>query len=175
MARNDIKKYYFEWLCSLVCENRFSKSTTYSRLLTRLHETEFTYLIAMDQNRAENGIALRWRFHCETGYYVRDNDPCSVLEMMVALAIACEEFMDDPNVGNRTGQWFWAMIVNLGLGSMVDYRFDDDYVDEVICRFLYREYEPNGRGGLFTVKNCKYDLRTVEIWNQMCWYFGTIM
>lgn len=175
MTRNEIKEYYFEWLCDLVCKDRHSKSVSYRRLLTRLYETEFTYLIAMDQNRAENGIALRWRFYCETGYNARNSNPCSVLEMMVALAIGCEEFMDDPNVGDRTGQWFWAMIVNLGLGSMTDYRFDDIYVDGVIRRFLDREYEPNGKGGLFTVKNCRYDLRTVEIWNQMCWYFGTIM
>jgi hypothetical protein len=96
--------------------------------------------------------------------------------MMVALAIECEvTIMDDPNIGDRTGQWFWGMIVNLGLGSMTDYKFDDIYVEGVVRRFLDREYEPNGKGGLFTVKNCRYDLRTVEIWNQMCWYLGTIM
>jgi hypothetical protein len=95
--------------------------------------------------------------------------------MMVALASECEETMDDPNVGDRTGQWFWGMIVNLGLGSMADYNFDYDYVDGVIQRFLNREYEPNGRGGLFTIRNCTEDLRTVEIWSQLCWYLGTIM
>lgn len=176
MTRNEIREYYFDWLCELVCKDRYSKSISYHKLLKRLHETEFTYLIPMDQNRAENGIALRWRFYCETGYNVRGNDPCSVLEMMVDLAIVLEEsIMDNPTLGDRTGQWFWGMIVNLGLGSMTDYRFDSIYVDGVIRRFLDREYEPNGRGGLFTIKNCEYDLRTVEIWNQMCWYLGTIM
>lgn len=176
MTRNEIDQYYFDWLCDLVCRNRHSKAVSYSRLLTRLHETEFTYSIPMDRNRAENGVALRWRFYCETGYRNRSNESCSVLEMMVALAIACEEtIMDDPNIGDRTGQWFWGMIVNLGLGSMTDYRFDVIYVDGVIQRFLDRDYEPNGKGGLFTIKNCKFDLRTVEIWNQLCWYLGTIM
>lgn len=175
MTRNEIKEYYFDWLCDLVCKDRYSKSVSYSKLLAHLHDVEFTYLITMDQNRAENGIALRWRFYCETDYHVATNDPCSVLEMMVALAISCENIMDDPHVGDRTGQWFWGMIVNLGLGSMTDYKFDRIYVDAVIQRFLDREYEPNGKGGLFTVKNCKTDLRTVEIWNQLCWYLGTIM
>lgn len=46
-----------------------------------------------------------------------DNRPCSVLEMIIALAIRLEEhIMDDPDIGNRTGQWFWDMIVSLGLG-----------------------------------------------------------
>jgi hypothetical protein len=97
--------------------------------------------------------------------------PCSVLEMMIALAVRCEEhIMDDPNIGNRTGQWFWGMIVNLGLGAVTDERYDARLVDERIGRFLNRDYEPNGRGGLFTVRNCKYDLRDVEIWYQLCWY-----
>ena len=96
--------------------------------------------------------------------------------MMVALAIRCEEnIMDDPSYGNRTGQWFWGMIVNLGLGFMTDSRFDEKFVDDVIFRFLNREYEPDGKGGLFTVRNCKYDLRTVEIWYQMCWYLDTFV
>ena len=175
MTRNEIRDYYFDWLCDLVCKDRHSKAVSYSKLLNRLHRTEFTYLIPMDQNRAENGIALRWRFYCETSYNTRSTDPCSVLEMMVALAISCEAIMDDPHIGDRTGQWFWSMIVNLGLGSMTDYKFDDIYVDGVIRRFLDRKYEPNGKGGLVTIKNCKYDLRTVEIWNQMCWYLGSIM
>ena len=105
-----------------------------------------------------------------------DNQPCSVLEMMIALAIRCEEhIMDDPDVGNRTGQWFWNMIMNLGLGSMTDDQFDKRYAEQVIERFLNREYEQDGEGGLFTVKHCKHDLRTVEIWYQMCWYLDEIV
>jgi hypothetical protein len=91
--------------------------------------------------------------------------------MMVALSVRCEEtIMDDPRIGDRTGQWFWGMISSLGLGSMMDNQFDKEYVDSVIDRFLKREYEPNGKGGLFTIKRCRYDLRSVEIWYQMCWY-----
>ena len=66
------------------------------------------------------------------------------------------------------------MIRNLGLGSMTDVNFDDDYVKDRIEIFLYREYEPDGKGGLFTIKNCDIDLRTVEIWTQLCWYIDSI-
>lgn len=175
MTRNEIRDYYFDWLCDLVGKDRYSKSASYEMLLSRLHEIEFTYLAPMDQNRAENGIALRWRFYCETGCKLYSNDPCSVLEMLIALAIGCEAIMDDPGVGDRTGQWFWGMIANLGLGSMTNYKFDYDYIDEVIYRFLNHEYEPNGRGGLFTIRHCDRDLREIDIWSQACWYLGSIM
>jgi hypothetical protein len=101
--------------------------------------------------------------------------PCSVLEMLIALAIRCEEtIMDDASMGNRTGQWFWGMINNLGLGGMTDDIVDVGVVDSVIERFLARDYEPNGEGGLFTIRRCSEDLRTVEIWVQLLWYLDTI-
>mgnify|MGYP003235589453 FL=1 len=95
--------------------------------------------------------------------------------MILALAIRCEEtIMDDPSIGDRTQQWFWGMITNLGLGSMTDSRFDRDAANDILERFLDREYEPDGKGGLFTVRNCDSDLRDVEIWYQMCWYLNHI-
>ena len=83
--------------------------------------------------------------------------------------------MDDTRYGDRTTQWFWNMIVNLGLGGMVDALVDIEEVDKIIERFLNREYEPNGRGGLFTIDNCEEDLREVEIWYQLCWYLDSIV
>lgn len=170
---------YFEYLCELVDTSRFAKSLSYRKLLMHLHNIEFTWLIPLDGNRADDGIQLRRRFAL-----VREdlslqrylNGPCSVLEMMVALAVRCEEGMgmDDAQLGDRTGQWFWGMIANLGLNTMRDSKFDRDYVDDVIGCFLNRDYEPDGRGGLFTVKHCSHDLRTVEIWVQLSWYLGSI-
>lgn len=182
MIQNSVRNEYFNWLYNLVCEKRYSNKISYKKLLTRLHDTEFIYLIPRDQNRAEDGMDLRWRFICETydeqEYYeellMYLDGPCSVLEMMIALAIRCESIMDDPLYGNRTSQWFWGMIVNLGLGSMYYSNFDIQSVDYIIERFLNREYEPDGKGGLFTIRNCDRDLRNVEIWYQICWYLDSI-
>lgn len=179
MTRTDVVNKYFDWLCEMVCEDRFSTQISYKKLLTFLYETDFRYSILKDQNRAEDGMDLRYRFSLHSGIedaelYLDGN--CSVLEMMIALAIRCEEtLMDDPRIGNRTGQWFWGMITNLGLGSVTDSQFDNRRVGEVISRFLDREYEPDGRGGLFRVRNCDCDLRTVEIWYQLCYYLDTIV
>ena len=162
---------YYQWLCDIVCQNRFSKSISYDQLLSYLSHREFTVIIPNDINRAEDGIDLRLRYQMITGKYPNHNHPCSVLEMLIALAIRCEEtIMDNPAYGDRTAQWFWSMIKNLGLYSMTDDRFDPEYVSLVINRFLDREYAPNGEGGLFKINNCNCDLRKVEIWYQLCWY-----
>lgn len=168
-------KEYFEWLFDLVCGKRYSKHTSFRKLLIFLHETEFEYFIPNDANRAEDGLSLRYRFSLSFSDEVPDG-PCSVLEMMVALAIRCEEdIADDPKVGDRTGQWFWGMIVSLGLGAMIDERYDEELAKDIIYRFLDREYEPDGHGGLFTIRGIDCDLRKVEIWDQMCWYLNSFL
>lgn len=174
-----IENEYFDWLCDQVCRDRFSKEVSYKKLLTRLHDTTFTYIIPRDRNRAEDGKDLRYRFGLCCGIpHAEDylDGPCTVLEMMVALAIRCEEnIMDDPEYGDRAPQWFWGMITNLGLGPMTDSNYSRQYVDDCIWRLLNRQYDPDGKGGLFRVRNCKYDMRKVEIWYQLNYYLDTIM
>jgi hypothetical protein len=173
-----INDEYFEWLCELIDSKRFSKHVSYRKLLMHLHNIEFTWLIPLDDNRADDGVQLRrkyalYRDDLRIRRYL--TGPCSVLEMMIALAVRCEEcIMDNEQMGNRAGQWFWGMIHNLGLSPMNDSKFDVDFVDNAIARLLNREYEPDGRGGLFTVRNCERDMRTVEIWCQLSWYLGSI-
>lgn len=180
--RERISDEYFDWLLKLVNRDGYSRHISFKRLLTHLHNVEFRYSIPKDQNRAADGVDLRYRFALINGYeydadYILEalDGPCSVLEMLVALSIRCEEnIMDDPNIGDRTKQWFWGMIVNLGLGSMTDDEYDRRYVNHVLKRFFNREYEPNGEGGLFTIRGCDRDLRKVEIWYQLCWYLDSI-
>ena len=181
MNINEVNNDYFEWLYNYVCGDMYSERISYRKLLMFLHSTEFRYIIDMDENRACDGIDLRRRFSIDQGYdgdYLSDYiiGPCSVLEMILALAIRCEEnIMDDPRYGDRTRQWFWGMINNLGLDSMIDSRFDKTTVNDIVQRFLDREYEPNGKGGLFTIKGVRKDLRKVEIWYQLNWYLDTIV
>lgn len=179
MFRDQIINDYFEWLWN------FTKCRGHSqnrKIITLLHNIEFRYSIPMDANREEDGIDLRYRFMTEVGIpknyqevYGYLDGPCSVLEMMIALAIRCEEsIMDDPDIGDRTSEWFWLMMKNLGLDYMSDRKFDRDIAEEKISIFLDRRYKRNGEGGLFVV-NGRRDLRKVEIWYQMCWYLDTIM
>ena len=180
MTRDKCINEYFDWMYGLVCDH--FDGLSFRKLLSYLYDKEFTYTVGMDGNRAEDGMDLRYRFAYESYYndamiseYLDDKD-CSVLEMMVALTIRCEEnIMDNPDFGDRTGLWFWNMLESLRLDNMSDDAFDDKYVDRVIEKFLNHEYERNGKGGLFTVPRSKHDLRTVEIWTQMCWYLDSIL
>ena len=181
MTEDELKELYFEWMCGLVYDTTYNRKLSYARLLHKLNELPFNYILPMDENRESDGIYLRYRFGVDTDIpqaivaSFLDNVPCSMLEMMVALSLRCEEdIMENDMVGNRTGQWFWEMIVSLGLGGQNDQRFDSDYVEKVVERFANRDYKPDGEGGLFTIPNCKYDLRNLEIWMQMNQYLIAI-
>ena len=169
---------YFRWLYKRVCGDWEPRNLSFRKLLTFLLQSEFHPDNEMDANRAVDGTDLRYRF-------ARENDisyelvntwltgSCSMLEMMVALALRCEEYiMEDPEAGNRVGQWFWNMVVSLGLAAMDDNRFHESRAKFVIERFHRRDYQPNGAGSLFTLQNPKEDMRTLDIWYQMMAYLN---
>lgn len=180
MNKKEINIEYFNWMLSIIHDDLYSDKVSFRKLLRYLHDVEFTWIINSDINRAVDGIELRRRFSKSMGFEYCYLDkylegPCTVLEMILALAIRCEEtIMDDPSKGDRTKQWFWGMINNLGLGAMTDNAFDRKRVKEIIDIFLNREYKRNGVGGLFMVRHCNRDLRKVDIWRQLCWYLNTI-
>lgn len=171
---DQVKNKYFDWLYNYVCKGRVNNSISYRKLFMLLHDTEFTFYIRNDLERARDGVDLRYRFALfMDDDYVMDilDGPCSVLEMILALAIRCEAtIMDDTRYGDRTGQWFWNMLSNLGISYMTDENFDSEIANEKIYDFLERRYDPDGKGGLFYIKGCADDLRNVEIWTQLCWY-----
>lgn len=178
----DIHDDYFDWMYDIVSEG----DESYRKLLCLLHSTPFKVIVPLDKNRLEDGEALRFRFGMDIrpgDFYAADliseeltkSPGCSVLEVMIALALRCEEnIMDNAMVGNRTPYWFWMMISNLKLNGMTDERFDRDYAAECIERFLNREYEADGEGGLIYIPGIRKDLRNVEIWTQLLWFLDTI-
>lgn len=180
MIKTFDEREYFAWICRMV--SGYLTGRMYQKLLEHLHRREFVFTLEKDRNRAEDGIELRYRFGRLKKYptgvvkLYSDGNPCSILEMMAALSIRCEEhIMDDPAAGDRTGDWFWSMVSNLGLSKMTDGKFDASVVDDILDRFINREYERDGTGGLFTVHNCAHDLRREEIWYQMCWRLDELL
>lgn len=175
---NNILNDYFEWLYSIVKRERFSKRASYKKLLAYLHSIEFIYVDDYDSNRAADGVQLRWRYvyeakGCED---ILDwEEPCTVLEMLIALSFQMESIMENSDVDYTVGYWFWMMISNLGLEKMSDSKFDKQIVHDNIYKFMHRDYEPNGEGNIFVIDNCATHLRNVEIWWQMCWYLDSIM
>ena len=101
LFENRIKNDYFEWLYDYVCRGRAHEKTSYMKLFKHLYRIEFVSIIPNDINRAKDGCDLRYRFGME---YDEQNindildildGPCSVLEMIIALAIKCEETIID--------------------------------------------------------------------------------
>lgn len=165
---------YYKWLYDIVCANRY-ENISYNNLLSFLFKREFIYSLEMDENRYIDGISMRDRYEATLGNeYSNMSGPCSVLEMLVALAVRIEEMVNDPKFGDRTSQWFWMMITNLGIADMIDERFDEDRANRIISRFLNRRYTRDGKGNIFYIPDSEEDLREVEIWYQLCWYLNTI-
>lgn len=155
---------------------------SFHKLLSALHSMPFYAVIPRDMGRESDGEGLRYRLADEMGVdevTVRkclDIRPASVLEVLAAMALRCEdEIMFNPDYGDRTGKWFWLMIESLGLDEMDDTSFDEEVVKGVITRFLERQYAPNGKGGPFYFPRCLDDMREIELWQQMCWYCNDIL
>jgi len=161
---------YFIWITGIARE-WCSDYGSYDQLIKILYLTPFYSCIAMDKNRVEDAINLRSRY----SNAISRNEPASVLEVMMALAYRCEEeFMADPDYGDREGQWFYSMIQSLGLAGMTDDCFNLVYTMSILDKFVKRQFKPNGEGSLFTVRNSNQDFRKTEIWYQMCWYLDEI-
>lgn len=170
---------YHEWLVRQVADRG---RPNYNELLLYLDTEKFEPPCMMDLNRASKGLDLRYEFaglrnipDAEMEYWFIDI-PCSMLEMMVALCLDIEDrIMYNEEQGNRTSLWFWTMVRSLGLEDMTDDRFDPDYCDDVMDVFDHRDYAPNGAGGLFTCERTDKDMRTMEIWYQMCEYTNMLI
>lgn len=175
----DLRELYFQWRYDMIVEGTANHS--YVKLMRFLDTIEFTWLPAFprDENRYVDGVDLRYRFGYEMGFdYNQIEDefedvPCSVFEMMLALALRCEEdIMSSEEAGNRTYEWFWEMIDNLELGYMDDDEFNEKVAYDVVRNFLDRNYSPEGDGNIIYIERCEKDLRTIEIWFQMMLYLS---
>lgn len=162
---------YFQWLCELV---RADGEDSYILLCKRLHETPFIPKVDRDENRAMDGMQLRERYESRNGCfrYLEKLGPCSIFEMMIALAERMDYELsscDDDEV--KLDIYFWEMIRNLELDGFTDEKYcaytDDYFIGECLNRFVHRSYMRNGKYGLFPLRCPKGDQRQVEIWLQM--------
>jgi hypothetical protein len=150
----------------------------YKNLINGLFKREFYSPLERDSNRAAYGLLLRKQFLDIYGFDNSDLNflgPCSVLEMMIALADGIDTYGSiDMLPIERTTRYFWMMVCNLGLDGLVDANWNytsEGYFNHVIDVLLDRKYAANGSGGLFPLQKPMADQRDVEIWFQMQSYF----
>ncbi len=166
---------YLDWLYRRVSKNGTDGlSSRYHNLMRVLHSRDFYSVIPHDDNRAADGKSLRSQFSSKTGLVDMDflYGPCSVLEMMVALAIRIEnDLLYDCEKPDRTNVWFYDMIKHLGLSKCTDENWDEDCLEmahHAIDILLERTYRKDGKGGgLFPIRLPKRDQTRLQIWEQL--------
>ena len=177
----NVKTKYKHWLIDQIDTNQQILLEEYDELFDFMFDTDFLWFedrgpeVAMDKNRASDGLYLRNLFDDITGNDVTGtltDKEASVLEVLVALAIRIEQ--DIMGEGEDDfGKWFIEMLSNLGLLEYSDGNFDEYSVKAIFDRFMSRNYSGKGSGSLFPLKNyqvCKDDYRDLEIWSQLQYY-----
>ena len=166
MSGEPLDELYFRWLYAQVANPRSRlKTRCYWDLLRVQFSTEYIWLIANDDNRVEDGRALREEFlNGEEPDPLWYHLPCSFLEMAIALSRRLEFEADRWNAR----EWYWHLMENLELNECTD---ATDTPPEIIIhkinKVIWRTYDRTGRGGLFPVVTYRRDQRTVEVWYQM--------
>ncbi|HSQ89899.1 hypothetical protein [Romboutsia sp.] len=169
-----IVEEYFKWLCDYVKHGKYRNR---NKLLEKLHNINYTYFVDFDRNRLNDGLNMRRYFSEDTGYddILYWNSKCSVLEMLVGLAVQMQNMTEDNSDRFKACNWFWEMVNNLELSSMTNNKYDETYVEHVIDIFMNRKYKRNGmKYNVFIINNTYDDLTKVELWYQMCWYIDDV-
>lgn len=169
--KHDEWSKYGNWLIEKI-NNRHSHK--YTKLLHFLHESPFIAYLDRDEDRLEDGIMLRDEFCSENKVpiYIFDYQYCTVLEMLVALALRIDnEWNGDPGE-EHPEKIFWEMLKNLKLDKFTDQKFDNDRVLEILGIWITRGFDYDGNGSIFPLKDTNRDQRNCEIWKQMQEYLS---
>lgn len=177
---SDLVERYFEWLYG-----HFGKisdqdpSLTHWLLAEQLFHTNYRWTVHNDDNREMDGLSLRDDF-CDLVGSWNDNPfvfrPCSVLEVLVALAIRADYEADGLNIVEGVDEWFWLFLKNIGLDGFNDKTYSNfqratkQRVENRVNLVLDRNYGPDGHGGLFPLNQAMTDQRDVELWYQLSAY-----
>lgn len=160
---------YFDWLCMIAIPNGYQRSR-YSKVLMLLMDTPFHWTIPKDENRARDGLELRDIYTEETGEGCRHGGPCSFLEMLVALAIRCnDELMYDPEDPKRADRWFWLIFQRLGMDVFEDKNFQKQTPNEILA-ILDGFVDKNVKMCPFLFPKPPHNFEKMEIWYQLNHY-----
>ena len=148
-----------------------------------------------DIDREKDGLELRKGWPCETHnldniiwdeYPVYDLDyglytiPCTIFEMIIGISKRMSEQLMDEDGEDKTAQYFWEIIGNLGLDCWDDDNFGWETglapknigkICEILCK---RQYNPDGTGGgMFPMPGVLgINQKKMEIWYQMQEYIN---
>lgn len=182
MERQSPRVRYFKYLYSIVNKGDYH-TVPYIHLFQYMYDTPFTYTIENDQARFNDAMDFRNRFIAKYKYTGEDalnvGNPTgyvgvpSVLEVLIALCVRIENsIMKNDDLGDRTPEFFWNIMSNLGIAHLNDSLFDSSVVEAAMERLVNRTYEPDGVNGPFYLREPREDLRRVDLWYQCMWYLS---
>ncbi len=158
---------YFEWLVDQTgCDDCWA-------MLNILYRTPFWSPVAMDGNRAEDGLYLRVLYGDSHDCTVEHLDgQCSMLEFLLGMA---DRVNHSSSYERDPGYWFRYFLENMRIDQYTDRVFEkrgtynvEREIYERIDILLDRRYDFDGRnGGLFVVDDPPHDMRNAEYWWQM--------
>ena len=143
-----------------------------------------------DIDREKDGLELRkeWSYEthkldniiqdeypCAYVDYEMRPIPCTMLEMIIGISKRMSEQLMDEDGEDKTAQYFWEIMENLGLTCMDDDNFGWETglaqkkiakTCEILCK---RQYNPDGTGGgMFPMPGVfGINQKKMEIWYQM--------
>lgn len=173
----ELDEAYFVWLYAKTGSVKLRhRAKSHWALLRQLHAKEFVWLILNDDNRVQDGLDLRTYFiremYGEDAVYVWTNRGCSFLEMLIALSNSLSFEADgDPR------NWFWHLMEQMDLEQFNDRDYNDQaigVIDQTLDRVIFRQYNPDGSGGLFPLRNPAQDQRQVDLWYQLNAYLNEL-
>ena len=171
MPGRELEERYLDWLYDQVASLKpRHKRLSYWKLFRQLQATIFVSIVPHDENRIADAKELRYEFLADAEDEQGDLDwirsPCSMLELLVILSRVAAFEMDD-----RVDVWFWHFVEEvLDFGQFDDRNFNShsqEEIDSTLNRVIWRQYEPDGHGGLFPLRSSARDQRDVELWYQL--------
>lgn len=182
-----IESIYYPWLLKRVADERLTDR--YSKLFKVLYETRVNLerMNPYDTERCRDGQTLRYLFERAMASYLTgisgreyiefEDNPCNMLELLVGIASRMEDTIMGSDIqGDRTGQWFWSMMTNLGIGYMSNDKFNVNEYNRCMRMFMTYKYDNEGKGCLF--RSSKYTMSQMaekDIWYQMQAYINDLI
>jgi len=165
MGNTIVDNAYYDWLLTVI--EYIPGDYVYDEVFDLMFNTPFRWSVPNDDNRAGDGIELRYDFMEYEGWNTMplEGEPCNVLEMLIALAQRIENDIMWDGEHDRTAKWFWEMVRNLGfwsekVGNRANYK-------EIIDCWLDRKPRKSGQVTTFPTKKwAKTDQKNIEIWYQ---------
>jgi len=161
MIENKYEYNYFKWIST--------KVDVHEKILLEMYNVPFAWTVLGDKNRAYDVKDLRLQYIHNTGKSMpegwADEQPVSVLEVIYRF---CQTADFETDIEAR--HWFSTIVNNLDLTLDLS----DRDIRDVLQRFIWREYDSNGYGGMFPLEHPNEDQRKVEIWYQFQAYLHDI-